>query len=115
MVNVFRRFMLVTAFFIALFIFLVGLYAGFLLDSYRVKDTSGQLSDLQLDTESFVVERSFLDAFHVSDCSILNERMGVLGEDLSELGNALARFDAKKLSHGEAYEQLRRKYFLLEI
>ncbi len=115
MVNPFRKFMLLTAFLIALVIFVAGLYAGFILDSYRAGDADGFVSDTELDAESLVVENEFFDAFGPSDCSALNDRMDILGEKLLELGNTLARYDAKKIFKGNEYEQLRRRYFLLEI
>ncbi len=107
--------MLLTAFLIALVIFVAGLYAGFILDSYRAGDAGGFVSTIELDTESFVVENEFFDAFGPSDCGALNGRMDVLGGKLLELGNTLARYDAKKIFKGSEYEQLRRRYFLLEI
>jgi len=115
MVNVFRKFMLLTAFLIALVVFLAGLYAGFILDSYRVSDTKNFVFNTELDAESFVVESEFFDTFDAGSCSILNERINLLSEDLAELGNTLARHDAKRIFRGEEYNQLKRQYFLLEI
>lgn len=115
MVNVRRRVMLVSAFLIALVIFLGGLYAGFLLDSYRIDDTDSQIIDLKLNTEGFIVERDFFDVFEIKDCDLLNERIGFLGEDLVKLGQALSRYDLKKMSSSKEYDLLKRKYFLLEL
>ena len=107
--------MLVTAFLITVFIFLAGFYSGFLFDSYRIEDAGGVIEDTTLDTTSFVVERDFFSTFGIQDCDILNQRMQILGDRLGEIGRTLARYDAKKSSHQVLYDQLRRKYFLLEI
>ena len=115
MVNVFRKIMLLTAFLIAAFIFVAGFYSGILLDSYRVSDTKVMIDDTSLDAESFVVEREFFDTFSVSDCNVLNAREVLLGEQLGEIGRALARYDSKKVSNFGEYHNLKRKYFLLEI
>jgi len=115
MVNVFKKIMLFTAFLIALVIFVAGFYTGFLLDDYRVSDVDYTIANKQLDTESFVVEKDFFDTFGIKDCNILSKKMESLGSDLVDMGNMLTRYDAKGLSHGNSYNLLRRKYFLLEI
>ncbi len=115
MVNVFRKFMLLTAFLIATVVFLAGLYAGFILDNYRVSDTENFVFNTELDTESFVVENEFFETFGSGSCSVLNGRIDSLGENLAELGNTLTRYDTKKIFNNDEYNQLRRKYFLLEI
>lgn len=115
MVSIFRKIMLISAFFIALFIFLAGIYIGFLLDDYRVEDADTIISDTQLDTESFVTERDFFDTFGVKNCDLLTQRMVLLGEELGEIGRTLTRYNNKRISEGTVFDQLKRKYFLLEI
>src|SRR3990167_9524876 len=115
MVNVFRRIMLVTAFLLTILIFSVGLYVGYLLDDMRVDDADSLILNTDIETDSFVIQSDFFEAFEVSDCTLLSSRMQKLGNDLGEIGNTLARYDSKKISKGDYYNQLKRKYFLLEI
>src|SRR3989338_7446448 len=115
MVKVFRKIMLLTAFLIAIFIFLAGAYVGFVLDSYRVDDVGSSIYNTELDAESFVIENEFFDTFGIIDCNLLSRRTKMMGDDLGEIGRTLVRYDNKKLTHGEEYNSLRRKYFLLEL
>lgn len=115
MTKVFKKIMLVTAFLVAIVVFLVGLYAGFILDSYRVGDADSEIRDTRLDTDSFIVERDFFDTFEVENCEILNNRMQVLGNSLGEIGKTLTKYDSRRLFYTSEYQQLKRQYFLLEI
>ncbi len=107
--------MLLTAFLITLFIFAAGTYVGFLLDGFRISQSQQLVEDVDLDTQSYIIESKFFDTFGANDCNLLAQRMQLLGDNLGELGRTLARYDAKKLSKGKEYQTLRRKYFLFEI
>ncbi|MBI4159017.1 hypothetical protein HY500_02035 [Candidatus Woesearchaeota archaeon] len=115
MVKVFRKDMLVTAFIIAFFIFLLGFYVGKLFDVSRLSSGDGMILDIQLDTDSFVTEKEFFDVFTVQDCPLLDNRMQKLGENLGEIGRTITKYDARSVSDAELYNKLKRKYFLLEL
>ncbi len=115
MVRVFRKDMLVTSFLIALFIFILGFYVGSIIDDSRIADGEEMLIITQLDTDSFVTEREFLTTFEVKDCPLLNNRMQELGENLGNIGNVITKYDSRSISNNDLYNQLKRKYFLLEV
>lgn len=115
MVSFSRRVLLLLSLIITIGLFIGGFFVGMLFDSSRTNDLDALLLKTQMDTESFVTERQFFDTFGSTDCNVLNERVIELGTRLGEIGNALARYDAKKMSKGELYNQLRRRYFLLGI
>jgi len=115
MVRVFRKDMLVTSFLIALFIFILGFYLGSIIDETRIADSEEMILVTQLDTDSFVTEKEFLTTFNVWDCPLLNSRMQGLGEDLREVGEIISKYDARSISNIDVYNQLKRKYFLLEL
>ncbi|MBI2107057.1 hypothetical protein HYT57_03665 [Candidatus Woesearchaeota archaeon] len=115
MVRVFRKDMLVTAFLIAFFIFLLGIYVGKLFDSSRFVNGDKMILDTQLDTDSFVTEKEFFTVFAVQDCPLLVNRMQTLGENLGEIGRTITKYDTRSISNGDVYDQLKRKYFLLEV
>lgn len=115
MVKVFRKDMLATAFLIAFFIFLLGFYVGKLFDSSRLTNGDRMILDTQLDTDSFVTEKEFFTGFAVQDCPILANRMQTLGENLGEIGRTITKYDTRSLSDEYVYNQLKRKYFLLEV
>ena len=107
--------MLITAFLIAFFIFLLGFYAGKLFDSSRLTNGDSMILDTQLDTDSFVTEKEFFRPVAVQDCPLLVNRMQTLGENLGEIGRTITKYNTRSLSDGNLYDQLKRKYFLLEI
>lgn len=107
--------MLLTAFLVTTVVFLVGLYVGYLLDDLRISGAGMSIIDTEIDTDSFIVQRGFFETFGVKDCDLFTDRMQKLGDDLGKIGNTLARYDAKKISKGDYYNQLKKKYFLLEI
>lgn len=115
MVKVFRKDMLITAFLIAFFIFLLGFYVGKLFDSTRLINGDSMILDTQLDTDSFVTEKEFFSVFAVQDCPLLDKRMQRLGENLGEIGRTITKYDTRSLSDKDVYNQLKRKYFLLEL
>src|SRR3989338_9324660 len=115
MVKVFRKDMLITAFLIAFFIFLLGFYVGKLFDSTRLINGDSMILDTQLDTDSFVTEKEFCSVFAVQDCPLLDKRMQRLGENLGEIGRTITKYDTRSLSDKDVYNQLKRKYFLLEL
>ena len=115
MVKVFRKDMLITAFLIAFFIFLLGFYVGKLFDSFRLTNGDDMILGIQLDTDSFVTEKEFFTTFAVQDCPLLDNRMQKLGENLGEIGRAITKYDTRSVSDSDLYNQLKRKYFLLEL
>lgn len=115
MVNFSRKIILATAFLLAVGVFIGGFYFGALFDSARTSYVGELISSAQLDTESFIAERDFFKTFGVKDCDILNKRLDAISETLGSIGRQLAEYDIKKMSKTVIYNQLKRKYFLLEI
>ena len=115
MVNVFRKDMLVTSFLIALFIFIFGFYIGSMVDESRISNGEELLVITQLDTDSFLTEKEFMNTFEVQDCSLLNNRILELSNNLNEIGKVIEKYNVRKISNDKLYDQLKRKYFLLEI
>lgn len=115
MVNFSRRIILIIAFLLAVGIFVGGFYLGALFDSARTSYGSELISGMQLDTESFIAERDFFKTFGVKDCDVLNKRLDAISETLGSIGGQLAEYDIKKMSKTVVYNQLKRKYSLLEI
>lgn len=107
--------MLVTAFLIAVMLFVAGFFIGTLFDSFRISDASNLIDVTKMDTDSFIIEKEFFQVFSTQDCSVLNNRMNYLGERVGEIGNWLSEYDAKRMGYGEEYDQLKKKYFLLEL
>ena len=112
MVRVFRKDLFLTALLLAIIIFGGGFFLGSLWDSFRLDYSNKLLQESSLDTQSFLVEQEFVSTFggEYSSARLLdiNRRIGKLGELLVE-------FDAKKMSHGSEYDNLKQQYFTLEL
>jgi len=107
--------MLLTALLITIFIFAAGLYVGFLLDGYRVDNIDTSIRDVELDSESFLAEEQFFDAFGKYDCDLLNKRILSISDKIWKIGNVLTTYDLKGNTHDKIYEDLRREFFIFKI
>ncbi len=111
----FRKDMLVSALIIAIAIFLIGLYLGYKLDNFRIDDATKLLNREGLDSESFEVQEKFFSLFAEKKCSFNKMQVAALGKQLAEMGRTLARYDAKKMTGKQSYNDLKRKYFISEL
>jgi len=97
-------------------VFLIGVLLGRGMDLWRVSDVSENLGNWELDTESFVVEQSFIDNFGGENCELIESRMRSLSRDLGLLGTTLEDYNRKKLFFNQdRFDDIKRKYFLLEL
>lgn len=114
-VKIFRKDIFVTALLIVAFIFLIGIYLGSKLDTFRVDRASEMVDEAGLDLESFVVQSDFYSGFLGDSCASKRESFDSLGQSLGKIGGLLVDLDKMKLAGSESYENLRRKYFLMSI
>ena len=114
-VKIFRKDILVSTLIIVIAIFLLGLYLGFKLDTFRIDEATELLKKSELDSDSFVAESAFLEQFIGENCELGKNRVKVLSDELGEIGRTLTRYDQRKLFEKDSYKQLKRKYFILEI
>lgn len=111
----FRKDIFISALIIAIFIFGIGFFLGYIQDKFRINEGLEILRTSELDSESFTVEKEFFDVFGSQDCELQEQRLKKLTEDLGEIGSTLAGYDAKKLIGTKDYNYLKRKYFILEL
>ena len=96
-------------------IFLLGLYLGYHLDTFRVDDTRDLLRKTAVDTDSLLVENEFLETFDIESCTLVEQRLQLLGDRLFDLGKSLSAYDTKKVFRSAEYRDLKQQYFSLEI
>ena len=107
-------------FFIAIIVFLLGLYLGYTLDILRVGDVSDSISEIELDALYYVTSQDYLDTFgenidNESSCELMQSILSSLSPELSNLGKTLTSFENKNIFSGRDYKILKHKYFLLEL
>src|SRR3989344_448074 len=94
----FRKDMFFTAFIIVIAIFALGLYIGKQLDDFRIDDTTAIIVNSELDSESYVTERDFINTIVPGNsCLILGQRLQTLSANLAEIGRTLARYDSRNI------------------
>jgi len=109
---------LIGSFFIALIVFLFGLYLGFTLDNMRVADVSDSIDEVELDALYYITSQNYLDAFGDEDessCDLLSTLISSLSPDLADVGKTLTTYESKNIFSGRDYNILKHKYFLLEV
>lgn len=105
-----------TTLLITILVFGAGLLLGWNLDKYRSQDVSDDLRMNELDTESFLIEQSFLDSFAGGDdCSFAEPRLAQISSELIQLGQTLESYEQKNIFQDAEFQYLARRYFLLEI
>jgi len=113
--KIFRKDMFISAFIIAAAIFLIGFLIGDQLDRFRIDDATLLLNKGDLDSQSFETEGEFFNLFSDEKCDVDRSRINKLGRQLAEMGQTLTDYDAKKLTHKDSYNFLKRKYFISEL
>ena len=100
---------------ITLIIFGAGLLLGLYLDNIRSNEVYDELRNYVLNTESYLVEQAFWDAFDINDCSIAEKRLNFISAELVELGYYLNSYETKSIFKDKEFKYLAQRYFLLEI
>ena len=110
-----RKDVFISTFIIVAGIFVLGLYLGSKLDSYRIDDLKMQIGKSELDAESFIIEMGFVDSFSENKCVIVKPIIDELSGELGEIGKTLTKYDERGIFDKNEYDILKRRYFILEI
>ena len=110
-----RRDIFLTTLIITLFIFGLGYGLGSYQDNFRIDDSSYSIKESELETDSLVTEKVFFEEFGGNSCDNLKERINNFNKHIYEIGQTLTEFDSKKISKGNDYNLLKRKYLLLQL
>ncbi len=96
-------------------IFLVAILLNHALDYFRIDSIVGVMNVHEIDSESFAVERFFIDVFGGEKCDILSERIVKLKEEIRKVGEDLSSYSRFSFFRRKDFDYLKRKYFLLEL
>src|SRR3989344_5306647 len=102
-----KRYVLVTSFLLAIFVFFAGIAVGRVSDDFRANKVLDILKQNELDTESFVVETQFINTFGGNRCELLNIRVNSMNKNLNEVRSELNTLSGAG-SKNENYEFVKR-------
>ncbi|MBS3175910.1 hypothetical protein J4457_01605 [Candidatus Woesearchaeota archaeon] len=105
----------IRSFFIALLLFLVGVFANSLLDVPRLSLINEVMKDHELHREAYLTEKLFLTVFQGNECEHVSRRIEQLKEELKQVGIDLSTYSTSSWLHKGDFDFLKRKYFLLEL
>jgi len=94
-------------------IFLAGVLLGWTLDQIRESDILENIKYNELDTESYLIEKNFLEVFGVDECEVLRSRLWNLKYNINQIGLRLQDDSKKDIKTNLDYSK--RKYFLAEM
>src|SRR3989344_9119457 len=100
---------------LAVLVFVSGILIGITLDELRTNDLTIFLNENELQTESYLIERQFLDVFGKDNCQLAQPRIDEISEQLGSIGQILTDYESKGLFSEKSYAQLKNKYFIFEI
>ena len=101
-------------------VFVAGIMLGVGLNDLKNEDAFDSLRRINLNTESYVVERDFINFYDVNlteeeFCSTLRSRFYAISNQLNDVSNLLVTFEEQGSFTSEEYDFLVREYFLSGI
>ncbi len=100
---------------ISILVFTSGLLLGITLDTTKVNELVENINRNELSTESYSVEKEFLNVFGGDKCTLSNPRVNALSEEIGKIGRLLTKYESTNVFEQSDFSYLKRKYFLLEI
>lgn len=100
---------------ISVMIFTAGLLLGISLDDTKINDIIININQNELNSESYNVEKEFLNVFGGNKCTLSNPRLNELSEESTKIGRLLTKYELTNTIKKPDFDYLKRKYSLLEI
>tara|TARA_Y100000310_G_C20579128_1_gene762063 strand:+ start:114 stop:776 length:663 start_codon:yes stop_codon:yes gene_type:complete len=112
--------MLMASLVFTILVFVAGIMLGVGLNDLKNEDAFDSLRRINLNTESYVVERDFINFYDVNlteeeFCSTLRSRFYAISNQLNDVSNLLVTFEEQGSFTSEEYDFLVREYFLSGI
>lgn len=115
MVNINYKKFLLLSLGISVMIFTAGLLLGISLDDTKTSDIISNINQNELNSESYNVEKDFLNVFGGDKCTLSNPRLNDLSEESAKIGRLLTKYESTNTLKNPEFNYLKRKYTLLEI
>ena len=100
---------------LSIIVFVAGLLLGIGLDTTKVNDLVANINQNELNTESYFVEKEFIDVFGGDKCTLSSPRVSALSYELGRIGRLLTKYESSNVFESSEFSYLKRKYSLLEI
>lgn len=110
-----RSGVVITSLALTVLIFALGVLLNYALDFVRIGTIAGVMSEHELGTYAYLVEQEFAGFFGGDRCTIMNNRIGQLKEEVRKVGIDLSSYGSFSFFKKRDYDYLKRKYFLLEL
>ncbi len=96
-------------------IFTIGILLNYGLDFLRIATIESVISEHDLSTQAYLIEKEFAESVGSDTCDIMNARIAKLKAEIRQVGGDLSSYSRFSFFKKQDFDYLKRKYFLLEI
>jgi len=96
-------------------VFSSGMLLQWNLDQRRTDDVLQRINDLELTTNSLLVEKELVEVLDYKACTIQLQRSRDISKDVDRLGSVLESYRDSSIFDESRYKDLKHQYLLLEI
>lgn len=100
---------------VTVLILIFGILVGLQVDDARQGYVENQLRESNLNTQSLIVTREYLDDSSQNYCGVVKKQIPELSEQNSQIGQDLQSFAGKSISNDVSYKQLKREYYVSQL
>lgn len=93
-------------------VFLSGIFLGWTIDNLKENTVLEDISQSELDLESFIIEQQMIADFNGDTCYLLSSRISELQKQTGKIGYAIENYEQSKSSNVD-YNYLKRKHIIL--
>ena len=104
----------VKIFLITTMIFVIGIFVGFSIDTIRNDIISSELSNANLETDSYIISEMYLKDSN-NYCSIADSMISHIANITEYLGSNLEEYGKMRMFRKESYDHLLRRYYTYEL
>lgn len=110
-----QKHVFLTSLILTIIVFSLSILISYGMDFWRVDEVIKSINNHKLDTDSYIVEKEFMETFGRDKCGPMSSRMYDLKQEAEEVGKDLSKYGQKSLFKKNDFDYLKRKYFLLEL
>lgn len=115
MSEIIKRKVFLISLLLTLLVFLIGIIANYILDSFRYSEIEKEIENYEIDTTAYYLEREFVGAIGQDKCAVMTKRFFDLKEEVHDVGQALTKYKHRTFFAKVDFDYLKRHYFLLEL
>lgn len=104
-----------SSFVLTVLIFSLGLLISYGMDFVRVNEILSVINQNKISADAYLVEQEFIDVFGGNKCSLLQQGIFGLKQEVEDSGKDLSRYGEKNVFKKDDIDYLQRRYFLSEL